>query len=289
MALLLAGALLLLLCVLLPGTAGVSLTQRFRRLTGAPGEVTVVRRTLPAWLPGRRLLPLLPARYRQAMARRLMEARLDGRWTAEDLLAVKVSAMLLLAAVSTLLWYKTGSAGYAAYGAVECFAGWYLPDFWVKRRVSARQAQVARELPHVLSSLAICLGSGLSLRSALLELARLHPEGALGQDLQVAADQVLAGASPGEALAALAQRSGSRELAQAIAVLQQHAERGSSDAARRMAEEAQGAWLRRKHRAEAIAQTASLRLFLPQLLLNLPALVLVLLGPAVLGLLAYTR
>jgi tight adherence protein C len=190
----------------------------------------------------------------------------------------------MLVCLMGLYWWQTKHSFFLFAMLLQSAAGWSLPDFYVKRRAAGRLAAAERELPAFLSNLSICLQTGLSLRSALLQLAALRPGGTLGRELELVSAHLAAGATPGEALSALIERCRTPELSQALRTIAHHAERSPSAAAAAAAAEARAAWQRKRRRAERIAQTASLKLFFPQLLLGLPALFLVLLGPAALKL-----
>lgn len=280
--LLLAGG-LLAAALLVPGSPGIPLRVRYRRLGGTAAP-TAPRRRLLAWVPAQYLLPLLPEGYRRSLRLHLLRADLAGAWPLPEFVAVKVIACAALALLMVLYWAKTGSLFFALAIPIECVSGWMLPDFWVKRRAADRLQAVQRELPHLLGQLAVCLHTGLSLRSALVELADLHQAGRLGHELRIVAAQLRNGANPGEALAAMTERCGAPELTQALGSVLQHVAKGSRAAGAAAAAAANLAWQRRRRRAEAIAHTASLKLFLPQLLLGFPALFLILLGPVFLRL-----
>jgi tight adherence protein C len=272
-----------LACLLPSGT--VPLTVRYRRQAGgaaaarAPGP-----RRLLAGVPVERFLALLPRRYTAVLQLDLHRAQLAGNWSLTDFVAVKLAIGLGLVLLMALYWWKTGSPFFAFAMLLQALAGWTLPDFFVKRRAVARAAAAERELATMLANLAICLQTGLSLRSALLQLAVMNPGGVLGYELRVAAGHLSSGATPREALTALMERCHSPMLVQALSNVLQHADASPRAAGAAAAAESRAAWQRMKQRAERIAHTTSLKLFFPQLLLGLPALLLVVMGPAALNL-----
>ncbi|HYG58579.1 MAG TPA: type II secretion system F family protein, partial [Symbiobacteriaceae bacterium] len=233
-------------------------------------------------IPAHWLAAMLPRRYTAMLRLTLMRARLADSWPLHEFLALKLISSLFFAGLVFVLYHEARTPVVLYAGFMPIAAGWILPDFWLKRRAAARQAAVQRDLPHLLSSLAICLQTGLSLQTAVLELGTVHRTGVLGEELRMAGNHLHAGATPAEALTAMTERCGIVEMTQAIGTIVQHAERTPSAASAAAVAEARRAWDRKRRRAEAIAQSASLKLFLPQLLLGLPALLLVLMGPAVL-------
>ena len=269
-----------------PARDGPSLAQRLARSQAAAVSPA---RGLVRLLPGRSLARFLPATYQEALAGRLLQARLHERLSVADLVALKLWAGIIPAAWFVLVGLASGQPAALAYAAVLGLGGLALPDIWLKRQISGRRLRLQRELPHVLSTFSLCLGAGLSLASSLEELCRIHRTGVLAEEVRIAAEQVRAGTPAAGALQALAARLEVPELRQVVGVLVQHLERGSETVAAVMAAEAEQAWLRRRRRAEALAQTAGLKLFLPQLVFNLPALLLILLGPGALMLWQFLR
>jgi tight adherence protein C len=286
--LILAGA-LLATAVVLPAGPGLPLAVRYRRQAGGPAPPQSARRRLPL-VPARWLLPLLPARYRRGLEATLLRAQMLESWPLPDFLALKLTLALFFALQVTLTMApKLQSPVILLPMLLEAAGGWILPDFWAKRRAASRLAAAERELPQMLSSLAICLQTGLSLRSTLLHLAVIHPTGVLGTELRVAAAHVGAGATPSEALTALIERCRTPDLARALGSVLQQAARSPKAAGAAAAAESRQAWERRRRRSEAVAHTASLKLFFPQLLFGLPSVMLILLGPALLRLLEAIR
>jgi|GEM_PF-6120724 len=275
---------LLALALMLPPTPGLPLTVRYRRMQGAPPHKAAPRRKLLAYLPVGPLVGVLPRGYRNMLQTQLLKAHMLDHWTLAEFVAVKCLVGMMLSAATLLIWFTSGATFLLAGAVMELIAGWSLPDFVLKRRSAARLDAVGRELPTMLSSLAICLQTGLSLRSALQYLADVHQEGVLRQELLIVAAHLQAGANPREALTAMMERCGTPQLNKAINTLLQHAEVSPSSAGAAAAEESRLAWQEKKRRAEIMAHSASLKLFLPQMLLGLPALLLVLMGPAVIGL-----
>lgn len=260
--LILLAGLLLLVALALPAGRGIPLGQRYRRLAG------MTHRPTSRW----RILALLPE-----------------RWSVPDLVLMKLGCSLLFLLLTTILWWRSGMAFFAYTLPLQAVAGWALPDFRIRRRMAARRAAVTRELPQMMSGLAICLQTGLSLRYAVAHLSTVLEGSVLGEELRGAAVHLNLGATPQEALAIMTERCGHEELTRALSAVVQQVGKSPSAAGAAAAAESRMAWQRRRRRAEAVAQSASLKLFLPQLLLGLPALFLIILGPALLSFLETFR
>jgi tight adherence protein C len=280
--LLLLAWLLLVAALAVPAAPGIPLELRYRRLAGLAVR-SGPRWRLLAWMPARQALSLLPRRYRESLRSLLLQAHLADRCSLIDLVALKLLCSALFALLTTMLWLKSGLALFAYFLPVQAAAGWSLPEIWIRRRIGDRRAAVTREIPPMLSGLAICLQTGISLRHAVAHLSTFLEGSVLGGELKLAALYMDLGATPEEALSALAERCGSEELTRALSAVVQQAAKNPAAAGAAAITESRMAWQRRRRRAEGIAQSASLKLFLPQLLLGLPALMLIVMGPAVMS------
>ncbi len=84
--------------------------------------------------------------------------------------AVKIfyGAKVLVPLVLCVLVLVTGLTRYGSFFTYVMAAGlgFLVPDFWLGRRISTRQANIRRGLPDVLDLLVICIEAGLSLDQA---------------------------------------------------------------------------------------------------------------------------
>jgi tight adherence protein C len=160
------------------------------------------------------------------------------------------------------------------------------PDVWLASKARKRQEQIRRELPAILSALAVALEAGLNLMAALAEVTR-ERSGALAFELRQAVDLYERGLAPADALERVAVRLEVSEFTVTLTGLMQAFAKGSGHVVSAVRTQAAEAWQKRKRRAEAMAQTASIKLFMPIALLALPGFMIFLLGPAVLEVIDY--
>ncbi|MFZ1888530.1 MAG: type II secretion system F family protein [Candidatus Binataceae bacterium] len=159
--------------------------------------------------------------------------------------------------------------------------GIFVPSYYIGRRARARQGNIARQLSDVLDLLVVCVEAGLGLYEAIrivgTECERQGQE--IGTELSLVASDISAGASLGGALRALADRTAVDDIKPLAATLIQSEQLGaqigpalhaSSDALR----------TRRRLRAEEQAQKASIKILFPLVLFILPAMIAVIVGPA---------
>jgi tight adherence protein C len=197
----------------------------------------------------------------------------------------KLALMASFCAIAILLQFQLRSslATQAACIGIAALAGFRLPDFVIARRVKRRRLRLRQALPDALDLMVVCAESGMALDRTLRvvgrELAEVHP--ALSEELNLVTLEVSAGSRRREALENLASRTQEPVIRRFAAVLIQADRFGTeiSDALRTHAE-----WLRVRRRidAEERAAKVSIKLVFPILLLILPCILLVTIGPAVL-------
>ena len=164
--------------------------------------------------------------------------------------------------------------------------GFYLPTLFIGMRQSRRHDAVLGALPDALDLMVICVEAGLGVAAALqrvaVEMRLASPE--LAAELALVNQEMQTGMSRTDALRNLAERTGVDEIYSLVAMLIQTDRLGTS-VAQALRSHADSMRVRRRQRAEQLARKASVKLAFPLVLLIFPALMLVLLGPAVVQLL----
>jgi tight adherence protein C len=164
--------------------------------------------------------------------------------------------------------------------------GFLLPEIWILLRVNSRQARLRRGLPDALDLLVICVEAGLGLDQALLrvtqELKVVHPE--LSDELQLVNMEMRVGKSRIDALRELARRTGVEDVKALVAMLAQ-TERFGTSIASSLRVHSDDLRTRRRQRAEEMSAKTSVKMVPVLVLFIFPALMVVILGPAILILL----
>ena len=152
---------------------------------------------------------------------------------------------------------------------------------WQRLRAMHRRRAVARHVADLLDLLVVCLEAGLGADAAIARVAADMALCAplLAAELQQVARAVRAGASRDEALRAMAQRTGLAEM-QALATVLVQAERFGTGIAASLRIHAADLRVRQRQAAEEKAARLALKLLFPLIFCIFPALLLVLLGPA---------
>lgn len=223
----------------------------------------------------RALGQLAPARLRQHLEGLLREAGRPPR--ADALIAVK----LLLAAAGLL---AGGMLRRAGLGVMAAGLLWLLPDAQLRRQAALRRRAIERALPDVLDLLCISVEAGLGFDGAMQKVAEKFA-GPVAAEFSLYLREVTLGRPREEALRAMAARTRLGELQALVSVVIQADKLGVS-LARVLRLQAEELRVRRRQRAEERAVQIPVKLLFPLVFFVFPAVFAVLLGPAVLHLLA---
>jgi len=167
---------------------------------------------------------------------------------------------------------------------VGAVLGFYLPVLWLDQLVRQRRAELESALPNALDVVAISMEAGLGLDRALEQLVR-HQEGPLTLLVARALREIELGRPRAEALEEMAQATGIEDFVALIRSIM-HAERTGVPIARTIAAHSAQMRVKRRLRIRADAARASLKILLPTVGCVFPTLWLILLGPALLVVLA---
>ncbi len=191
-----------------------------------------------------------------------------------------ILAICLQGLVSVALFKVPFVLGWIILPIGALFVGYIGPDFWLVRLVGGRRHQMARTLPDVIDLISVSVEAGLGLVAAFQEVAsRFH--GPLGDELMRAIAEMRVGKTFAQALRDLSARLQIEDLTQFTASIIQAELLGISVG---QALKTQAGIMRekRKQRAEEAAQKAPVKMMIPLILLILPTLFIVIMGPAAL-------
>ena len=163
--------------------------------------------------------------------------------------------------------------------------GFMLPETWLLWRIKNRQNRLRLALPDGLDLLVICVEVGLGLDQSLLRVAQelriVHPE--LSEELQMVNLEMRVGKTRLDALRELARRTGLEELKSLVAMLIQ-TERFGTSIAQSLRIHSDDLRTRRRQRAEEMSAKTTVKMVPALVLFIFPALMVVILGPAVIAL-----
>ncbi len=161
------------------------------------------------------------------------------------------------------------------FGAI----GYLLPVVLLRQRIKARQAKILRAMPNALDLLSVSVEAGLGFDQALMEVCSKW-QNPLTQEFTITLNELRLGRSRKEALQGLMNRTRVPELGIFTTAIIQADELGSS-ITRTLQSQAEHIRIRRRQRAQELAQQAGVKMTFPLVLLMLPALFVVVIGPAV--------
>jgi len=278
--------LILVLVSLSPGQVDVAgRLSRTLGVAGAVDETTFVDRqkqNLSSTIAG--LGKILPAPSTQGMSKDKLLIIRAGFRDPEAIMVIRGLKLILplglLAAV-----YFTGIYRFnpAFLLPLALFTGFFLPDLALTWLVRRRQHRIRRALPDALDLLVICVEAGLGLDQGILKVAQelRITHAVLCEELQLVNLEMRIGKSRIEALHELARRTGLEDIKTLVAMLVQ-TERFGTSIAQSLRVYADDMRTRRRQRAEEMSAKTSVKMVPPLVFFIFPALMVVILGPAVL-------
>lgn len=160
-------------------------------------------------------------------------------------------------------------------------AACYLPNLLLWRLRVRRRMDLLDAFPDAADLLLVCVESGLGLDSALLRVAdEVRPRSlALAQEIHLTNLEIRAGIGRGQALRNMGTRSGLDEVASLAAILSQ-AERFGTSVGESLRAYSDDLRQRRQMRTEEASAKVATKMLFPLVLCIFPAIILVILGPA---------
>jgi tight adherence protein C len=162
--------------------------------------------------------------------------------------------------------------------------GYYIPKYWVNKRLAERQTEITQGFPDALDMMLVCVEAGQSLDQSILRVAKESKAGypALAEEFEIVANEVKAGKERVAVLKDMAERVGVSDVASFVTTLVQSATFGTSiaEALRVYSAEMRD---KRVMRAEEKANTLPTKLTLGTMLFTVPPLLVILIGPSLFG------
>jgi tight adherence protein C len=159
--------------------------------------------------------------------------------------------------------------------------GYMLPYLTVFRKAKSRVLAMREALPDTLDLIVVCVEAGMGVDAALNRVGNEQNSQklAIGEELLLATQEMQAGARRKDALIRLAERCGVDEIRGLVTFLTQTEELGGS-IARSLRIYAETMRDKRSQSAEEAARKAVIKLIFPLVFFILPAIFIILLGPA---------
>lgn len=227
-----------------------------------------------------RLGALAPASFMDKLDRKLALAGMSNTWSTGRLVATKM--VLGVAGGMMGLWYfLSGPSFWRMLSAIALFVlGFFILDLNIGSKGKERQKLIQRELPDILDQITISVEAGLGFDAALDRVSK-DSGGELAQEIGRVLQDIQLGVNREDALDNLLQRTDAPDLKQFVVALNQASKLGMP-LGKILRVQASELRARRKARAEEMAYKLGVKLSFPTVTCILPALLIVVIGPAIL-------
>jgi tight adherence protein C len=199
-------------------------------------------------------------------------------WSLRRLMVVKVGAASAAGFGGFLFFSADPSGRRMVLFLVVTGLVFFYPDIWLSGRAQDRQKQIERELPDILDQTVIAIESGLSFEGALSRVAEAG-SGPLAEEFRRTLQDMRLGMTRRAAYHALADRTSMDDLKRFCKQVIQAEEFGVSMATvvRNLAKEMR---IKRRYRAEEIAQKIPVKIIFPLAVCFMPVLFIIILYPS---------
>ncbi|MGO4853716.1 type II secretion system F family protein [Phaeovulum sp. W22_SRMD_FR3] len=161
-------------------------------------------------------------------------------------------------------------------------AGYYLPVYWVNRRIQTRAQEMQDGFPDALDMLLVCVEAGQSLDQGIIRVSKELEKGypALSEEFEIVAHEIKAGKEKTAVLRSFGERSGVQDIASFVTVMIQSQTFGTSiaDSLRVYSSEMRD---KRVMRAEEAANKIPTKMTLGTMMFTVPPLLIILIGPSI--------
>ncbi|NTU83606.1 MAG: type II secretion system F family protein [Chloroflexales bacterium] len=221
-----------------------------------------------------------PKQSAERLRTNLQMAGNPGGITPAMFVGLRVVLALVLGVIMTLVTFRTMPLPQALmYSSIGFILGYMLPVMWLGRQISGRKHAIQKALPDALDLLCISVEAGLAFDLALQRVTQKWDD-ELSREFKRVLSDVRLGRTRREALKDLAQRTGVEDVQTFTSAVIQADQLGVS-MSKILRIQADQMRVRRRQRAEALAQQAPIKMLFPMVFLIFPALFVVILGPAV--------
>jgi len=185
---------------------------------------------------------------------------------------------LFLFAVPKRSYFTTQSLLLLVASAV---IGYLLPSYWLYAKKRSRQVRIFHTLPDILDLMTVCVEAGLSMDAAMIRTADTpqFEKDPLAQEIRVATMETRAGKPRVEALKDMAERTMVDDV-RAFTTMLAQTERFGTSLSQALRTYADTLRTKRRQIAEEAAAKTTIKMIFPLILFIFPALLVVILGPA---------
>jgi tight adherence protein C len=228
---------------------------------------------------------LTPSDYTERLHTRLDRAGNPASMPPERVMAYKGLGLVAGILIGFLFAASSPGIGLLLWPAILGAAGFFLPDLLVNNLGTKRKQALLNGLPDALDTLTVCVEAGLAFDGALSRVAR-NMEGPMAEECARMLQEMQFGLSRSDALRALANRSDLAEIRSFVSAMVQAGDLGISIGTV-LREQSREMRVRRRQRAEEKAQKLTVKILFPLIFCMMPAMFVVLLGPAIMNIMKF--
>jgi tight adherence protein C len=249
----------------------------------------VLRPLMLTWT--RRIARFTPKQNAERLRIALMEAGSPRGLGVVEFMGLRGVMALLLGGTALLLTIFTGSTfrpisviglhipGILLFPAPLAAIGYIIPGIWLSQRISKRKKEIQKSLPDAIDLLTISVEAGLGFDPALQRVAEKW-DNELCREFRHLLQDMRIGKQRREALREVSIRCGVDDLRVFISSIIQADQLGVS-ITQVLRVQSQQMRVKRRQRAEELAQKAPIKMLFPMVFLIFPAMYVIILGPAI--------
>jgi tight adherence protein C len=225
---------------------------------------------------------LTSSNFSATTEKRMALAGNPGGLRVADWLGIKAVSAVVTTVVMLLVFFfglRVGFPLILGIGGLGLVLGWMLPEFWLGRRIGARQKAIVLQIPDALDLLTISVRAGLGFDAALGKVVE-KMQGPLIDEFRRALAEVRVGKARREALRDIVPRTEVPALTNFIGAIVQAEQLGVS-ISKVLQVQSEQLRIERRQRAEEMAAKAPIKMLFPLVGCIFPSLFIVILGPAI--------
>ncbi len=209
----------------------------------------------------------------------------SGEWQANEYLSL-IRRKLIFTFISMLISYfylvlKNQSFNFIPFAIFLVLFGFFIPDILLQNKVLKRKELIARSLPDAIDMLLMCVNAGLAFPAALSKVAETQ-SGPVAEEFFRVTKEVQLGKSRADALIAMGNRTNEPRVRKFVSAMVQ-VDKFGIPITSVLTEQALSMRTARRESAREQGQKVPLKMLAPIMLCFLPCVVVIILGPAALG------
>lgn len=220
-----------------------------------------------------------PYGVKQTLEQTIVHAGTPNNMNVNRFIAIMIMTGIVVAAFSYLIYSAIGGTSNILMVVILGILGFILPLYIMRAKARSRQAKIQKSLPDMLDLIFVSVEAGLGFDMALKRTTEKMP-GPLSEEINRALDEINKGRERVEALRGLIYRTGVEDLSSFITAVIQSEQLGSN-IANMLRVQSSSMRQKRRQRAEEKAMKVPVKMLFPLVFFMLPALFIVILGPAV--------